>query len=545
MPPPAEDAFHPSANRWSIPDLEVDDLFADAPITRRAIRACAREVWSVPDMPALAAIGAVSCALAAKVRGVTANDSGTPWRFWAHLFITVEAASCANKSWTADLMLRHHLSHRKPPQDLPPGIWNKFEAESDAAAERDLNERTDARREVTRLERIASDKLTAEQRAALDGHRRRIRQPRIERVPILEAKPPSPEAFVDSLQAAGFRAVVPNEGVGFLRKFIGGGEEREEIDDLINAFDGEVVGRNTIAARNRREGADARFECGHLVMLLLCQPGTLSPKTPAEEATLQALASRGLFPRMLFARPRPLTGAEIRATRAAARAHHEEAQAASRDFGRMIRMLADVQTGDHPLAPSELLSVHFTPEATAMRLDFKAETTIAVGLDGDDCGNVAERSIARLQDHACRLALCLAVLRAAEQAVAAERTLTAADIEAARVEADDVARAIRAIRGYFRPHVEAVMRRAKLDPVSGYAEEALRILKTISRLAAGEALTKRDLTRGKFREGWGRMANGQDKLDLALEELERVGAIQVEHIAKNSLLLRLSREVAP
>jgi hypothetical protein len=523
----------------------VEDLFGECPITRRAVRACAREVKSCEDLPTLNAVAAVSCALAAKVRGVTPNDTGTLWRFWPHLYIAAEVPSGADKSRTADRMLRHHLSHTEPACDLAPGIWTKIEQEQIAKAGLDEEERDDATKELRAIEGVPPDRRSEEQRERRTELRARLRISKIERPVILETQTPSLQQFMDRCHAAGFRGVVPDEGIDFLRAFMGNGrDKREQIQPLIDAFDGKSWGEDTIAAANRRGGADPRFARLHLAMLLLCQNGTLSPKTPAEEATLQSLATRGLFPRMLFSRPRGLSRSEICALYDSARELRHESDAACAPYGRLIRMLADLRIGDHPLQPSVPLDIQASDDAAEARIAFQRKLKLLVAADGEEVDSPAGRSIPRLQDHASRIALALAVLRTAEEAARGEETLTEGHLRAARIELPDMERAVRVCDGYFRSHVDAVMRRAKLDPVSGYAEEALRIMRTIPELAAGESRTRRELTRGRFREGWGKMTNNQNRLDLAVEELERIGAIEVEHVAKTSYLVRLPKEAA-
>lgn len=528
--------------RWAIPDLDVVDIFRECPVTLRAVRACAREVKSCEDLPALCAILAASCALAAKVRGVTANDTGTLWRFWPHLYLAAEVPSGADKSRTADRMLRHHLSHTEPPCDLAPGIWTKIEHEQAAVTGHDEEERDDRLRELRAIEAIPPDKRSEDQRTRRTDLRKRLREPKLERPVVLETQTPSLQQFMSRCHAAGFRGVVPDEGIDFLRAFMGNGrDKREQIQPLIDAFDGKAWGEDTIAAASRREGADPRFPRLHLALLLLCQHGTLSPKTPAEEATLQSLASRGLFPRMLFSRPRGLTGREICALYDAAPDLKAESDLTCAPYGRLIRMLADLRVGDHPLAPTVPLDIPATATAAEARIAFQRKLKLLVAADGTEAGSPAERSIPRLQDHASRLALVLAALRTAEEAASEEQTLDERRMRAARIELPDMERAVRACEAYFRPHVEAVMRRTRLDPVGGYAEDALRIMRTIPELLAGESRTKRELTRGKFREGWGRMATGQNKLDLAVEELERIGALEVEYVTKTSYLVKLQR----
>lgn len=514
----------PAVARRAIPDLDVDDLLGGVPIARAQVEAIARRALSCEDLPALAFLAAASSALAAKVRGVTTNNDGSAWRIWPHLFIGAEVPSGASKSLTADAVLRDFLAG-------PGGTWTKFkrEAEPDAAA--DEAERAAARARKSALERRA-DPDEAELAALVE----RLRRPRVREPVVPELGASSCEHFVRVCHWTGFRAVVPDEAADFLQRFLGNRESGERVGPLIAGFDGGEFAYSSIEGEKRDDHL-ARFPRLHLSILLLLQEGVLSPRVQEEASRLQAVADRGFFPRCLIARPRALLRAERHALEAEAARLAGEGAEVGAAYGRVLRSIADARVGEHPLCPSQPVLVPFTAEATAARRAYQVRCGDDVAADGPDAGKPGARSIARLHDHAARIAICLACWRCAEEADAAGREL---DLAAAVVELDDVERAIRACEQYFRPHALAVAGRAILDPVGADAEHVLQALGRCPELAGGAAMSKREISRKHFRQGWGRLPGGRHRLNDALEELERRGDVELDQQAKNVTLVRLA-----
>lgn len=510
------------SRRWAIPDLAVDDLLADAAVARAQVKAISRRALCCPDLPALAFLAAVSCALAGKVRGGATNNDGSAYNLAPHLYVGAEAPSGANKSLVADAMLRDHLAGEG-------GVWAKMRREAEAAAAADLRERRKAARERDDLDRKDSEGNAAR----IDELEIRLKRPQVKEPQVAEIGAPSPEQFVRLCHQAGFRAIVPDEAADFLYKFMGGHGEQEKAAPLIAGFQGDAFVYPSIAGEQRGDHS-ARFPRLRLALLLLLQPSVLSPQVQAEALRLKSMADRGFFPRCLIARPRGLLIAERHAMEASALAHADEAREVGVQYGRILRALADLRIGDHPLAPSKPLVIPFAPEANRARRAYQVQCGDAVAEDGPDRGKPGERSIARLHDHAARIAVCLAAWRCAEQADAEGRAL---DLAEARVELVDVERAVRACEAYFRPHALAVAGRAVLDPVGHDADEVLSKLKTIPEIAAGEVLTKREISRRKFQAGWGKI-DGRHRLDDALAELHRRGNIEIEGKS-----IRLSRHV--
>lgn len=518
---PAPSAPRPTA-RWAIPDLDGDELLRDCPTARAHARVVAWRSLSCEDLPVLGWLAATSAALAAKVRGLTHNNDGTEWRIWTHLYIGAEAPSGASKSLIAEAMLRQHLSG-------PAGVWTKLRREAEPLVAADEAERSLLRAKRIKLERRAEDN-----EVEIAGIVERLRQPPIREPRVAELGVSSPEHFVRVCQWTGFRAVIPDEAADWLHKFIGG-RENEKVGPLIAGFDGGEAPYSSIAAEQRGDDL-VRFPQMHLTLFLLLQENVLSPAAQEEAARLKTVADRGFFPRCLIARPRTLLRAERHALEAEAERLRQEGAETGQAYGRILRSLADLRIGDHPLVPSEPLLVPFTAEATRVRRAYQVKCGDDVAADGPDAGKPGARSIARMHDHAARMAICLACWRCAEEADAAGVEL---DLRRARVEVRDVERAIRACETYFRPHALAVAGRAILDPVGADADLVLTALQKCPELASGSSLSKREVTRRHFRAGWGKQSSGRNRLNDALEELERRSDVELAAVDKRSVLIRL------
>lgn len=107
-----------------LPEIDIDDLFGNAPIVIEQIRGVAKATSSSADLMALGALAAASSALARKVE-IHPGDGGT-WTPNPHLYVVVEATSGAGKGpmtkqmgclgaikkWQADLVARHEADVR-------------------------------------------------------------------------------------------------------------------------------------------------------------------------------------------------------------------------------------------------------------------------------------------------------------------------------------------------------------------------------------------------------------------------------------------------
>lgn len=498
-PPPLK----PPARRWPLPDLDVRRLLRRCPAALAHVEATARLALSSNELPCLVFLGATSCALAAKVVAQTRNNDGGAYPFWPHLFIAAEADSTANKSMILNRMLRHYLIGKKDehhPSRKVGGVWEKMRKEQTAVAAADANRREQWTNERASLRRKTGDAVTPDVVKRLAELDDLLGEAPIHPPDVAEVGAPTPERHVILSHRTGFRAFVPDEGAGVINRFLGAKPLEAKVEPLIAGFDGDPWTYPSIAGDMRGDGTP-RFEDHHLVMVLPLQPGVLSPKAEEEARRLHNAADRGVFPRLLCARTRPLEQAEIDALEGQAEALAETSKEGAKRYERVLRALADLRVSedDHPLHPRKPIVLEFTDEATRARRAYQVKLKKDVALDGPDRSKPGERSIARLSDHAARIAACLAAWRTAEAADRAGGAVTAGDLEAARVELDDVQAAIEACEAYFRPHALAVAGRAILDREDDDAtalREVLERLREKGQLVVKQREAQRALGRG-------------------------------------------------
>jgi hypothetical protein len=487
-----------------VPDLDVDDLLGDCPALLARVREVAGTALCLPDMPALAGLAVTSCALAARVQGGMRNRNGSAWNAWAHLFICAEVRSGFAKTLVRDMIdVEAETEHgkqsavgeilRNAARVLRPQV-------SDDAAERDQ-----FKRERTKLVAMA-----ASNRDRLREIDERLARPQLH---LPDQKPlhrVTPANFVRVAQRSGFVAALPDEGRATLEGFFAGREGREDVDPLLCAFSGSPYSNSTIAGEVR--GDNPQFERLHAAMFLPIQPGVLSPRTRDEARLLARVDERGLLARLLVARPRELTVAEADALRS--RPAPTDTGAAWR---RLVVAIGTEPIGDHPLAPSTPHRIPFCPEAARAMLDFQARTTDSVRPGGSLHGKPGAALVARIADHAVRLATVLAVLR--EGRARADEVLER-----------DVLRAIRVCDAYFLPHARMVAQRAILDPSADDAEAVLAAVRRI-----GAAVTRQREVQRELGRGW-----DAARIKRALGELEQRGAVQVESAPRGAALIRLT-----
>lgn len=495
------------------PSLDVDDLLRECPTAKAQAEAVARRGLSCVDFPVLVWIAAVSAALAAKVRGLARNNDRSEYKIWPHLYVGVEAPSGAAKSWIADSMMR----------DVLRAYWDDVAAAQQPAAERDARERKHAAKMIDRLDPDAPE---AERHAA------RLRRPRLLVPVVAEDGLNTPEKFAAECQASGLKVVCPDEAADFLQKFVGSRTQDQKVVALLSGWSGERFRYGAFAA-DARGDANPRFPDLHVVALLLLQPDVFTPKTREDEERLRSLYSRGVFPRTLIARPRTLSIAERAALELEADARWEEARDATARYRTVLRALAEAEVpgGDHPLHPREPILVPFTAEAARARRAYQRACGDDTAADGPDAGKIEERYVARLHDHAARLAICLACWRRAEEDCAARRPV---DLRRAVVELGDVERGIRLCEGYLRRHGAEVAARTVRDE-AGDDAEAVRAALTRATIGVGRAKARQRDVQRILGRGW-----SVRRVEAGVRELEGREEIRVERPEKGGPILALA-----
>lgn len=473
----------------ALPQLDVDDLFADVPVVLGRVHEVARLATCVPDMPALAALAFASVACAARVHGEIRNQDGTTWTLWPHLLVAPSVQSGSDKSRIRKYMGGKAIDAYQG--DLLARWSDRVEADKDERQQA-------AQRRGAINQAIAYGKPH-------DANALALIRARLARFPVVRPEftwtGGSAQKYVSTVESVGFVGFVPDEGKGVLRSFYSNDSEVTEF--LICSSSHEACTNKTFARDDRNETPQFKeLACAGYLPL---QPSVLQGKTKEDAELFAKIADRGFLARMLVSQPRALHVREREALRALVRPAEFEGP-----FDTFFRKLlwCEGDPDDHPLRPKTPKRMVFTPEAGDAVLAFQNETADSAAPGGQygDLQNGSEW-IRRQGDHAGRIAIILAVLRMG----------TIAD---GTVELRDVERAIRLVRDYYRPHTLTVAARTVHDPIG---DDATRVLAWLRKLGQ---VTYRVL-QTKLGAGWGKPKPGAPttRLSEALEELQRRGEI--------------------
>lgn len=487
----------------ALPELDVDDLFADVPVVAARAREVATMALTVPDMPAMAALAFASAACAARVVGVAYNKDGSEWRNWPHFYFAPTAPSGCKKSLVRDNMGGEAMAAYAA--DLA-RRWQE-----PAAADEDDRKLAESRKKSL-LDSAAKGKPPLD-----PGEPARLRA-RLARPCVVVPRPTSaggtPEQCVRRVQDAGCLFLAPDEGWAALRPFIAGREGHENVDPLLCMWSHSKYENDTIAGVGRGDKPQYPTLAGGAYLAM--QPSVLEAKTPDDAMLLRKVQDRGLLARMLISQPRQLRVAERRAMREAT----QIAQHAGH-YDTFLRGLLWDEGADHPLRPAVPKQLRFADDANAALLAFQAEAEDSAAPGGHYEHRAGAEFVRRQADHVARLAVVLAVLRMGK-------------IADGVVELADVERACRAMTRYFLPHALAVAARTVHDPIGDDADRVLKVIRESGQL------TQRELQL-KLGAGWGKAkpSDRASRLDGAVEELAGRGRIVVEKGARGSKLIRV------
>ena len=499
--PPVEiTAPAPRAISTSGADLDIDDLFGDAPGAPEHCRAVAGVLNILPDMPAVFGLTFASAAIAG--RAMLRTRLGL---LPLHLHQIVEARPGDGKSICLNRMGRPLFrEHQEQICELA-----KREISASRVARRDLEDERDDRRKALKTARKEGNALRI---AGLHDRLIEIEQ-------ALDALPPAeprylagdvnPMGLCVQTIAARFVFVVAGEGSIVLRNFcsaagdgIGG---RDQLEPWLCAYSGEELPRTRVG--EYKSGGGPQSPTMRAVFLLPLQPGILVPKSEAEAQMLAHLGSRGLFARVMISRPRELRGGER--VPSFPEAEVERRQVAWED--RLRGLLLPTPGHDHPLAPSAPEVLGMSPEAARLLYAFQ-ERMRAGSRPGGDFAEIAAADIAaRAGEQAMRVAGVLRLLR--EGAV-----------RACEVEETDAARAIRYIEHYALPQALLAAERAIYSPVDDDAERVFELLQK-----HGGTVTRRALLDTHLKRGWAKQRHERaSRLDAAVAHLvERGWVVEV------------------
>lgn len=466
-----------TAPATGVQDVDPRDLFGGVPAAAEVVEAVAGALNRVPDMPAVFSLTMMSAAIAGKAV-LQVDPDYEPVPLFLHQIL--EAPAGYGKSQALKMLgVRLFDEHE-----------DRLRASVELAVSRAAVLRGELEDERSDLQRALKAAKKAQKEAALlDEMRDRLAQIDLELkhpapgLPLYVAASITPAAFHAKMAAARFVFAVAGEGAAVIRNFVtptgDGGAGRDHLDGLLASHSGERLRDETIS-----RGALAPIMRG--VFLLPLQPGILSPISEVEAKLLQQLSSRGLFARMMIARPRLLPSGV-----AAPRVPPEEMARRQRAWETLLRGLLEAVPGqDHPLAPANPVVLTCTDAARRRLLAFKDRMSGHGKPGGQWADNAALVDVAeRLGEQAFRIAGVLRLGRAGQ-------------VVACQVEEEDAIRAIRHVEQYVTPHAIEAAARAVFDPVDDDAARVLQVLRE-----KGPTIKLSAFLDTHFKRGWSQQRN--------------------------------------
>lgn len=488
-----------------LPVIDIDDLFGKAPIVIEQIRGVAKATSSSTDLMALGALAAASSALARKVE----IHPGDGWTTYPHLYIAVEATSGAGKGpmtkrmgclgairkWQADLVTRHEADHRR----------RRLDREILA------DERSDKKRALKKASPTDKAGLMAEV-LSMDE---RLESP-TPALPWFVANDVTPQRFVDMAHASGFVMLCHGEGKVILKAFTGKSDTMDGIGVWLSAWSVEDDDRDRVHTADKARPRDSRLAA---TCLLPLQPGVLAPTTPEAQTMLRDLADRGMFGRLIVARPRRVDVDESIEVELDNGARELQAR-----YDALITGLCESAIEldpSRPLAPAQPAIARLDKDAGAAFLQFQTHYKAMANPGGPYATEFYEPVAQKHGEQALRIATVLAALRVGRF-----------DADGFRVTLDDWQRAARFCENYVLPHALACSDRISLTMVGADAAEIARVV------AERAPMTRSALRKGPFHT-WDpeRTNDRKDRFDPAFDTAVKKGLIIAEKRGKTEVYI--------
>lgn len=497
------------------PDFDLDKAFAGMPEVVAHCRAVSKRLKVSPDLAALTLLALGSGAAAARVEGEVCSTTDR-FRFPISLMIAPEVRSGLGKS----AMIRA----------MGGTVLKRWEAEIVEAARvriGDLKIDNDLRKKersglLTQIAKPDGNTDVAALRARVRAIDVQLSQPD-PILPTIRLQDATPPAFVLATQNTGFGIFVAGEGSVALRRFM----EEGEIDALLAAYSGEDYMRKRVGEMGK---APVRHPDARAAALLMLQPGCLAPDTEERAILLKNLTERGFFARVLVARPRRYTEAEVLEMTDTVDDDDDldehdfatfspEAIGLQHRIDAMIRWITQWHADTDPLKPEEPKVIRWTRKASMHALQYQDRRKASGELGGEWYGRPGcEEFAGRAGEQVMRLATVLRVLRAAYDATSGEPAsgevlVDFQDFETAR----DV------FETYFAPQAIAAFDRSTPDPIGDDAEHVRKVLCPLGNCMLSEL-------EHRLGRGWGKQHKNDKvtRLAAALEVLEARNLVVIE-----------------
>lgn len=497
-----------------LPELDYADLFGASPVVVDQIRSVAEQSSSNSDLMALGALAAGSFALARKL---SITFPTTAWSTYTNLWVVPEAQSGRGKGPMLKQMGASTIKR-----------WQSVLVDRYA----DIIRADSRRREVLKEERNEHEQASKKARkAGLLAEHERLEKRIVEfdgqlatperTEPYFVLNDATPQAFVEACHGTGFVGMFHGEGEVVLRHFTGK-SDTDALGALLASWSVEDHDRRRIGNKDQKGQKRPADTLTMSACILPMQPGTLNPSTPDAQETLAEMVRRGVFGRMIVARPRivPLPEEYVECEigcDVGLRAAYDAL---------LIRMCESACDLDplRPLAPSTPAKAAFDADAAdaALRLQhaYKVKANPGGPLSDPHLAQIAQK----FGEQVMRVAAVVAAFRVGSFGA-----------DGFRVTMDDWQRAVRFCEGYVLPHAVACAARCKGSAIDADADEMLAYL-------CSKGPTDKRSLRAHFRS-WG-LANGNDRrerFDAALVTLVSRSDVKLEDLPRTRVMVHVLR----
>lgn len=494
-----------------LPELDYADLFGASPVVVDQIRSVAEQSSSNSDLMALGALAAGSFALARKL---AVTFPTTSWSTYTNLWVVPEAQSGRGKG---PMIKQMGMGLVKRWQSV---LVDRYAGiiRADNRRREVLNEQRDEHRQASKKARkaglLAEHEMHEKRIVELDGE---LASP--ERTePYFVLNDVTPQAFVEACHGTGFVGMNHGEGEVVLRHFTGK-SDTDALGALLASWSVEDHDRRRVANKGQKRPADTLTMSACLLPL---QPGTLNPSTPDAQETLAEMVRRGVFGRMIVARPRILALPE-EYIECEVGVDVELRAAYDALLIRMCESACDLDP-QRPLAPSTPAKAAFDADAADAALRLQHAYKVKANPDGPLSDPHLAQIAQKFGEQVMRVAAVVAAFRVGSFGA-----------DGFRVTMDDWQRAVRFCEGYVLPHAVACAARCKGSAIDADADAVLTYLNT-------KGPTDLRSLRAHFRS-WGLAAvnDRRTRFDAAVATLVSRCDVKLEDLPRKRVMVHVLR----
>lgn len=494
-----------------LPELDYADLFGASPVVVDQIRSVAEHSSSNSDLMALGALAAGSFALARKL---AVTFPTTSWSTYTNLWVVPEALSGRGKG---PMIKQMGMGLVKRWQSV---LVDRYAGiiRADNRRREVLNEQRDEHRQASKKARkaglLAEHEMHEKRIVELDGE---LASP--ERTePYFVLNDVTPQAFVEACHGTGFVGMNHGEGEVVLRHFTGK-SDTDALGALLASWSVEDHDRRRVANKGQKRPADTLTMSACLLPL---QPGTLNPSTSDAQETLAEMVRRGLFGRMIVARPRIVALPE-EYIECEVGVDVELRAAYDALLLSMCESACDLDPL-RPLAPSTPAKAAFDADAADAALRLQHAYKVKANPDGPLSDPHLAQIAQKFGEQVMRVAAVVAAFRVGSFGA-----------DGFRVTMDDWQRAVRFCEGYVLPHAVACATRCKGSAIDADADAVLTYLNT-------KGPTDLRSLRAHFRS-WGLAAvnDRRTRFDAAVATLVSRSDVKLEDLPRKRVMVHVLR----